>query len=499
MSISGSEPAAESMAERGNAAAPPLLLRTILGYASGQLVETVVGNALAVFLLFYVTAACGLPGALAGAAISVGLVVDAGMDPLIGSLSDNWRSRRGRRLPFMLAGLGPVAVTFVLVFALPAGLERVLLAVWLAALLVILRISMSVFVLPYQAVATELSDDFKERSSIMAWRWGAGQLGTLLALILGFGVFLGGGTGLSNRAAYLPFAVCLTVIFTIGALVAVRTVQGAPDRQHAQRPPSGRFHRRLFKDVREIARHGSFQILFAGALFLFVALGVFNALGLHANTYFWRLSPGQTQWVTTSLFGGLLAGTPFASPLLARFEKRTILVVGMAALGMGQGLPVTLRLLGWLPLTGDRLATLLSGIMFVAGALMAAASIAILSMMADAADEHEQLFGARREGLFSAGWAFASKAAMGAGALISGLVLQVINFPTDLAAHGGMAATLPARTAALLGLSYGPGSALLTLGATFIASRYRLDRNVHAAILNELEGRRAETLLAVVP
>ena len=84
---------------------------------------------------------------------------------------------------------------------------------------------------------------------------------------------------------------------------------------------------------------------------------------------------------------------------------------------------------------------------FAAGALMAAASIAFSSMMADAADEHEHLFGARREALFFAGWAFASKAATGAGALISGLILQAIAFPTDLAAHGGvMSAVLPART-----------------------------------------------------
>jgi GPH family glycoside/pentoside/hexuronide:cation symporter len=218
---------------------------------------------------------------------------------------------------------------------------------------------------------------------------------------------------------------------------------------------------------------------------------VFNSLGLHANAFFWRLNPGQTQWVTTSLFAGLLAGAPFAGPLLTRSEKRTILVVGLAALVIGQGLPVTLRLLGWLPLTGDGLATLLSIIMFVAGVLLAAASIAILSMMADAADEHEHLFGARREGLFAAGWAFASKAAMGAGALISGLVLQFIAFPTDLAAHGGMAAVLPVKTVVLLGLAYGPGSAILTLAATLIASFYRLDRRDHAVILAKLNERRA--------
>ena len=469
----------------------PLKLRTTLGYSAGQLLESIINNALSVFLLFYVTVVCGMPGALAGAALSVGLVVDAVMDPLIGSLSDGWRSRWGRRLPFMMVGIAPVAIAFVLIFMLPSRWPTVLLAVWLAALSIVMRVSMSLFILPYQAVGAELSDDYAERSSIMAWRWGMGQIGTVLAIFLGFGVFLAGKNGLSNRAAYLPFAICMAVIFTIGALISARTVGGNLDRQHTQPAPTGRLHTRLMRDLRDVAQHRSFQILFIGALFFFVALGVFAALGLHANTFFWRLQASQIQIVTLALFGGLLAGAPFAGPLLTRFEKRTILMVGMAGLAGGEGLPATLRLLGLLPLTGDKLVLLLSLINFIAGALMAAASIAFASMMADAADEHEHLFGARREGLFFAGWSFASKAATGAGALISGLILQAIAFPTDLAAHGGVNAILPTHMIALLGFFYGPATAVVTLAAVFVTWFYRLDRLAHADILNDLDMRRA--------
>src|SRR3546814_20968112 len=79
----------------------PLGWRLKLAYAGGQLVEGIANNSLSVFLLFYVTAVCGLPGALAGAALAAGMVVDAVMNPIIGSLTDGWRSRFGRRLPLM--------------------------------------------------------------------------------------------------------------------------------------------------------------------------------------------------------------------------------------------------------------------------------------------------------------------------------------------------------------------------------------------------------------
>ena len=72
-------------------------------YGAGQLVEGVVLNAVNVFLFFYATAV----RVLAGAALSLGLVIDVVADPLRGSWSDAWRGRLGRRLPFMLAGVLP--------------------------------------------------------------------------------------------------------------------------------------------------------------------------------------------------------------------------------------------------------------------------------------------------------------------------------------------------------------------------------------------------------
>jgi GPH family glycoside/pentoside/hexuronide:cation symporter len=468
----------------------PLTLGAKLGYSAGQFVEGVVNNALSVFLLFYVTAVCGLSGALAGVALSLGMVVDAAMDPLIGALSDGWRSRLGRRLPFMLAGLVPISLCFVLLFTLPAGLGQASLFAWVAVLSITLRISMSLFILPYQAVGAELSDDYAERSSLMTWRWGVGMIGAVTAVGLGFGLFFAGHDGLSRRASYPPFAISLGCILLAGGLIASRTTYKARSRLHAPPTSQGRLGARVLRELAEVFRNRSFRVLFVGALLFFVALGTNSSLSLHANTFFWRLTPAQTQIVTLALFGGLLAGAPLAGPLLKRFEKRTVLTIGMVGLLVAQGAPVTLRLLHLLPLTGDALALLLSGVMAVGGALMAAAAIAFSSMMADAADEHELLFGARREGLFFAGWAFASKAAGGGGALIAGLVLQAIRFPTDLAGHGGVSAILPQRMVDMLGLFYGPGAALLFLAAVWVNSFYRLDRRAHAAVIAGLEQRR---------
>lgn len=475
-----------------------LRTRLKLGYSAGGLLDGIATQAVSIFLFFYATAVCGVPAGLAGAAMAAGLVVDAVIDPLIGSLSDGWRSRLGRRVPFMLLGAPGVAVFLVLIFSLPSGLPDTLLFAWLTTLSIGLRVSISLFLLPYNAVGAELSDDYAERSSIAAWRWAAAMLGALVAVMLGFGVFLGGPEGLSRRAAYTPFAATLAVVVLIGALLAVRSVLATRDRQHPATQASGPAHLRFGREVVEIARNPSFRSLFVGALFLFTALSLHSTLGLHANTYFWRLSPGQTQAVTLALFGGLLLGAPLAGPALKRLEKRTVLLVGIVGLGVAYSGPVALRLAGAFPFEGGVLVSILAATVFVGGALMAAAAISFASMMADAADEHEHLFGARREGLFFAGWAFASKAASGFGALAAGLALQMIGFSG--AAHEAAAAASPPPTTIIwIGAIYGPGAGILTLAAAVTCLFYKLDAVKHARILSALEERRAAHALTLPP
>ena len=76
-----------------------LPLSTKLTYGFGSIAEGVKDAAFRTFLLFYYNQVLGLPGWMGGAAAAIALVVDAIVDPLIGSLSDGTRTRWGRRHP----------------------------------------------------------------------------------------------------------------------------------------------------------------------------------------------------------------------------------------------------------------------------------------------------------------------------------------------------------------------------------------------------------------
>src|SRR5688572_30472012 len=85
-------------------------------YGLGQLSEGLKNGALASFLLFYYSQVLGMTASVAASAAGTAVIVDGLVDPIIGSLSDHWKSRYGRRHPFMFAAAIPLAICFYLLF-----------------------------------------------------------------------------------------------------------------------------------------------------------------------------------------------------------------------------------------------------------------------------------------------------------------------------------------------------------------------------------------------
>jgi GPH family glycoside/pentoside/hexuronide:cation symporter len=111
-------------------------------------------------------------------------------------------------------------------------------------------------------------------------------------------------------------------------------------------------------------------------------------------------------------------------------------------------------------------------------------------MMADAADEHELLFGTRREGLYFAGITLSAKAAIATGLLIGGVALSAIGLPQDLGSNAAAALHLSTRVVNLLGVAGGPLPAVISTASLVLMMFYRLDRKEQMRITAQLEARR---------
>jgi GPH family glycoside/pentoside/hexuronide:cation symporter len=466
--------------------APPLSVRLKTASGAGQLVESVSTTVYGTFLFFYYTAILGLPGGLVGLATGAALVIDAVADPLLGSLSDNLRTAWGRRTPFMALGGPLVALGTGLVFAPPAGLSNWGLFAWLTAVSLLLRFAVSTFQVPFIALGAEMSQDYAERSSVVAYRTLYSIFGPLLVLMLGYGVFLGGKVGLRHAAGYAPLGWSAAAIILIGGVVSILGVGRFAAAMPTPKRDDAALHRRLAGELSEIFRNPSFRVLFAAAVLFYVAQGVAGNFGQYMNLFVWKISSGQILLTALALFAGLMAGVPLSPILARRLEKRTLVIGGLAVLCLAQGGLTGLRALHIFTLTGDAVVGALSLNAFVAGIGVTLSGVSIASMMADAADEHDFLFETRREGLYFAGLGFAGKAATGLGAVVAGFLLDVIGFPHSAAASG----VRPAEGVldALIWVS-GPFVGLVSLVATSLLFLYRIDRERHAHIMGELRRR----------
>ena len=462
-------------------------------YSLGQVVES---GYIAIngFIFFYYTAVLGLSGTLVGVALAISLCLDAAADPLIGSWSDSVRSRFGRRLPVMLLGAPLTMVTMGLLFAPPSGLSPFLLFLWLTLAKMGVRAAASMFNIPFFALGGEMADGYIERARIVAYRLLGGIVATVGITYVAFAFFFTGEAGLQRQAAYPTFGWTIAVIILVLALLSCAGVwrYAASLPQPTVRPDP--MLPRLAGELREIFRNRSFRILFASMVVFASAAGVNTALNNHTYVFVWRLPPGTIQFVAYALLAGITAGIPLTPPLLRRMEKKTVVFVGFAVLIIAWVILPLLWAAGMYRPSGAEVLPWLLASTFVTGIGTGLILIAYPSMMADAAEEHEHLYGHRREGLFFSGLGFAGKAAAGVGTMVGGFALDLMRFPREAGKQVG--AVVDADILSTLVLAWGPlPSAMCVVGA-LIFLPYAITRARHDEVAAALKVKRASDVAA---
>ena len=455
-----------------------------LSFGMGQIAEGVKNTGFGLFVLFYYNQVLGLEGSLCGLALGIALIFDAVTDPLAGSISDNWRSRWGRRHPFMVASALPLGLAFWALFSPPAGLGTAGLFAWLAATAVLTRAAMTLYHVPHMALGAEMTADFEERTSLVAYRMAFAYVGMGLAGGLGLGVFFADANGgRLNGAAYTPFALCMSALMVATVWIsAFGTWREIPHLPPAQRSEGTRVLGRLLAETRGAFRNASFRWLFAGVLVIYVMVGIETALTLYVYEFFWELS-GREILIQYAVYPiGLVTGAFVTRAFHRRFDKRPALMLGTGGWAVCQVTPVALRLVGWFPENGepDLLPTLV-GFRIVQGFLVQQALVSFGSMMADVTDEHELATGRRQEGVFFGAVAFSGKAATGVGSLLAGVSLDLIAWPTA-------AAVIPADAVFRLGVVYGPATATFAALSVWCYAHYGLTRARHQEIAAALRG-----------
>lgn len=462
-------------------------------YGLGAVSSGIEMRALGSFLLIYYNQAVGLSPVTVSLAITIVMIVDAVMDPLIGFLSDHLKSPWGRRHPFMYAAALPLAVSFFFLWNPPAGWDEARLFWYLLALLMAVRVFDTLFELPSVALGPDLVVGYDERTNIVSARIFFRTLATTGVSVAGLQFFLadrGPGTGVTEREGYFAFSLAMSATMFAAILIsAASTHRFIPWLRRPAPMPDGRAMspRQFIGDFLGLLKNRSAVVMIAMGAFVSVASATRGGLELYIGLYFWKLSQTELSMLTLLSAAGALIGAALVPVVSRRLGKRRGAITTYS-LSLVNGIgPIVLRLFDLMPANGS---ALLHGMLavefFVQGMLYVMTAVMMNSMLADVIEDVAVRTGQRSEGLIFSADQFLTKAVSGFGVLIAGGLLASVGFP-----RGAKPDAVGAEVVWSLGAHYAPLMAFVTAGAVGFLMLYQIDRARHLRNLEMLEEREA--------
>jgi Na+/melibiose symporter-like transporter len=467
-------------------------LATKLFYGFGSVAFGVKDNGFAFFLLLYYNQVLGLPERSVGLAIMTALILDAFFDPIVGYFSDHFRSRWGRRHPFMYFSALPVAASYVLLWNPPEGLSPNGLLAYLVVVAIVVRTMIAFYEIPSSSLVAELTSDYDDRTTILSYRYFFGWWGGLTMSILAYSFFLQPdaehATGVLNPNGYHTYGAVSSVIMALAILISA---MGTHSYIPYLRQPSDRPHGFVatYRELIATFSNASFIALFCAAIFLAMAAGLIASLSIYFNTYFWELTSNEMSVVVMGNFLSAALAMVIAPRVSRHYGKKAGAIRTALLLMIVAPVPVVLRLIGWFPANGSpALVPLLFVANLAAVMLIIVFSVMMSSMIADVVEDSEMTTGRRSEGTFFAANSFVQKAVSGIGVFLSTVLLSAIGFPSD--AKPGAVDPQVVRT---LGMVYVPFLGIVVVIVIAFLSRYRISRAGHESNLRKLAERRAAT------
>ncbi|MFG5409824.1 MFS transporter [Piscinibacter sakaiensis] len=455
-----------------------------VAFGLGMLANQMFPAALGIFMVVLVQD-MGFPGWMWGILFFLPRVFDSVTDPIMGFISDNTRSRWGRRHHYVFLGAIVMGVSFVAMWQLDRadGLTHNFLYFLFWSF--VFYAGLTLFSIPYVAIGYEMSDDFHERTSIMAVAQWIGQWAWVIAPW--FWVVMYDPAWFENAdTATRHLAVWVGVVCMLLAMVPALFIPSRSSLDDGQLVPLT--WRNLGGGVREIL--DGFREAFGSAPFrklCFATFLIFNAFNTVAAFSFfivvYHLFQGSTAaagiWPT--LFGsvGALVTTFAVIPTVAWMSRR---VGKKNAFMLSQGLSLVGYVLLWFLMVPGRPWLFLLALPFFSFGIGGLFTL-MMSMTADVCDLDELATGKRREGIFGAIYWWMVKFGFAIAGLLSGAIMSLVAFTPG-------AATQPAGAVDGLRLFYSGVPILGTLLAMWIMRHYDLDEPRARAVQAELAQRK---------
>jgi GPH family glycoside/pentoside/hexuronide:cation symporter len=374
--------------------------------------------------------AMGIDPRVLGLARVIPHVADIIINPLIGHLSDNTRTRWGRRRPWMLAGTLLSAFTAVAMWFVPQSLGRAVADAFVVIALVILfTFGYSLFTIPYNAQGYGLSTDYNERTHLFKWRQYAFTMAGLLTpwlpwLCIRLDIMWGGVTPAQANGLYGIHYVSLLV----GGIILLSAAAPIFCCDEGQPAPKGEARVPLYSALRLTLRNRAFWPLLLGGFL--IKLGMCSTGIFFIYLLIYHVAGGDKQ-AGTELWGGfcmvinvatLLAMAPVAW-MTGKIGKKPAML-SLLALSAAAYASVWYT---FQPHVGGQ-AWLLYATATAIGLFCNCLPLLMNAMLADVCDVDELACGHQRQAFYSAIFGTSDKLATGVALLTQGFLLTASGF-----------------------------------------------------------------------
>ena len=458
-----------------------------IAFGFGMLANQMFPAVISIFIVVLVQN-LGFPGWMWGVVSLVPRLFDAITDPIMGFISDNTKSKWGRRKQYVLLGAVIMGISFIIMWQLYKDNTVDYNFTYFLLWSLVFYVGLTIFSVPYVAMGYEMSNDFHERTNIMAVAQFIGQWAWVIApwfwVIMDDKSFFESGEVAVRELAIWVGIICM--IFAMIPAIFIKSKSTLNDKYDSI----------TFKNILK-SLHTIFIINFGQALKIkafrklcvatFLIFNAFNTVA--AFTYFiivFFLFNGATgpdgAWWWPTLFGsvGALVTTFLVIPVVTQMSKK---IGKKKAFIVSQSVSIIGYIMLWFLFIPGKPYLFLFALPFFSFGIGGLFTL-MMSMTADVIDLDELNTGKRREGIFGAIYWWMVKFGFGIAGGLSGVIFSVIGWES-----GG--ATQSEEALFGLRLFFSGLPILGTLIAIYIMWDYDLSEEKAGEIRAKLETRKA--------
>ena len=259
-----------------------------------------------------------------------GRLTDAFYDPFIGKMSDGCKSKRGRRIPFMMWSIIPAVACCILVFFPPnSGGVSNMNAVWLAVFLTVFFMSISTYVIPSNSLLPELAVTDEDKIRLSTFQQVGFVLGAVIAsLVNNIADLFGWLLHLSERSTCIQYsAITLGIAGGIALLIPVLTID---EKKYCHSVPSST---PLIKALKQSLSDRNFIYFIVAVLTYNMALSIITTGMLYFLTVLCNIDASEGSKFMGFMILLALLFFPVVYYLAKRFGEKKLLIIAFFVLG----------------------------------------------------------------------------------------------------------------------------------------------------------------------